>query len=205
MALRGTQAGLVLVAAAFLLGGCGGASIEAQFSPEFKEKKSMTVAVLPFEQSEPPSGHQEMLWMLVFAKDTGNMASDAFTTELMRVPRFKVVERSQLKKILAEQDLSLSQLLAKKSAQEIGHLLGVDAVVMGTVGPVGVGTTFLPGSGGCSFSYSMRMVDTTTGTVLVSTNVHAQFSGGEMDVAKRFHESVQGVVDKIIATVEKAR
>jgi len=135
--------------------------------------------------------------MGVFAKDTGGMLSDTFTTELMRVPGFRVVERSQLKRILAEQDLSLTELLARKSAQDIGHLLGVDAVVMGTVGDVFTGATFVPGTGGCHFSYSVRMVDTQTGIVLIGTTVSRRI-GGDMDVTKQIFASVREVVDKII-------
>ena len=199
MGLTKTAAGLVGVLAIALLGGCvSPGTIEVQVAPDFQQKKSLTVAVLPFEQGESPPAHQETLWMSLPIRDTGNMVSDAFTTELMRVPRFKVVERSQLKKILAEQDLSLAELLAKKSAQEIGHLLGVDAVVMGTVGNAWVGTTFVPGSGGCSFAYSMRVVDTQTGTVLISATAYGQFGGGDMDVVKHFHASIKAVVDKII-------
>jgi len=186
----------VLALAVSALCGCQ-PPVEVQFSPEIRNKPNMTVAVLPFEQSEPPPSHQETLWMGVFAKDTGGMLSDTFTTELMRVPGFKVVERSQLKKILGEQDLSLTELLAKKSAQDIGHLLGVDAVVMGTVGDVFAGTTFIPGSAVCHFSYSVRMVDTQTGIVLIGTAVSRQV-GGDMDVTKQIFASVRQVVDKII-------
>ena len=188
--------GLVLALAISALCGCQ-APLEVQFAPEIRNKPSMTVAVLPFEQSEPPPSHAETLWMGVFAKDTGGMLSDTFTTELMRVPGFKVVERSQLKKILAEQDLSLTELMAKKSAQDIGHMLGVDAVVMGTVGDVFAGTTFIPGSAVCHFSYSVRMVDTQTGIVLIGTSVSRQI-GGDMDVTKQIFASVRQVVDQII-------
>ena len=135
--------------------------------------------------------------MGVFAKDTGGMLSDTFTTELMRVPGFKVVERSQLKRILAEQDLSLTELMAKKSGQDIGRMLGVDAVVMGTVGDVFAGATFIPGSAGCHFSYSVRMVSTQTGIVLISATVSRQI-GGDMDVTKQVFASVREVIDKII-------
>jgi len=196
MSPRRTLFGLMLALAIFVLCGCP-APVEVQFSPGLRHKSEMTVAVLPFEQGEPPPSHQETLWMGVFAKDTGGMLSDTFATELMRVPGFRIVERSQLKKILEEQDLSLTELIAKKSAQDIGHLLGVDAVVMGTVGDVFAGTTFIPGSAVCHFSYSIRMVDTRTGIVLIGTTVSRQI-GGDMDVTKQIFASVRAVVDKIV-------
>jgi curli biogenesis system outer membrane secretion channel CsgG len=198
MSWRQPFGGLVLALAVAVAALCGcQVPIEVQFSPELQHKSNMTVAVLPFEQSEPPPSHQETMWMQVFAKDTGGMLSDTFTAELMRVPGFKVVERSQLKRILAEQDLSLTELMAKKSGQEIGRMLGVDAVVMGTVGEVAAGTTCVPGTSGCHFSYSVRMVDTQTGIVLMSTTVSGQIRG-DMDVQKYLIASVHDVVNKIV-------
>ena len=180
-----------------LVGGCANPAAAVQFSPEFRTKTKMVVAVLPFEQPEPGPDHEETLWMRISTKGAGNLVSDMFTTELMRVPGFRLVERSQIQKILNEQDLTLSQLMTRKSAQEIGHLLGVDAVVMGNVSEFWCGTTAVPGTGSCRFTYSMRMVDTKTGIVLVSSSVNSSFGGGMMDVSARCQESVHAIIDKI--------
>lgn len=136
--------------------------------------------------------------MRISTKGAGNLVSDMFTTELMRVPGFRLVERSQIQKVLNEQDLTLSQLMSRKSAQEIGHLLGVDAVVMGNVSEFWCGTTAVPGTGSCRFSYSMRMVDTKTGIVLASSSVNSSFGGGVMNVSAKCQESVRAIVDRII-------
>ncbi len=189
---------LAFVLTCSMLGGCAEPPVEVQIVQELRQRPSMTIAVLPFEEGESLGPeHQETLWMSTSIKGAGNLVSDMFTTELMRVPRFKVVERSQLKKILDEQDLSLSQLLAKKTAQEIGQLLGVEAVVLGNVAEFNWGVTVVPGACGCGYSYSMRMVDTKTGTVLISTQV-SEHVGGDTRPAERCRQSVRKVVDKII-------
>jgi curli biogenesis system outer membrane secretion channel CsgG len=194
--------GLSLVACCLLFGGCEGPPVDVQIAQELRAKSSMAVAVLPFEQGESLGPeHQETFWMTTSVSGAGNLVSDMFTTELMRVPGFKIVERSQLKKVLDEQDLSLSQLLAKKTAQEIGQLLGVQAVVVGHVAEFNWGLTFVPGACGCGYSYSMRMVDTKTGTVLVSTQV-SEHVGGDTRVAERCRVSVRKVVDKIIESTK---
>lgn len=195
--------GIVLVALLIesMLGGCAGAPADVQVSPDLRQKPSMTIAVLPFEEAKSLGvEHQETLWMATAVQGAGSLVSDMYTTELMRVPRFRLVERSQIQKILHEQDLSLSDLLAKKSAQEIGQLLGVDAVVVGFVSQFSWGTTCVPGVGGGSYSYSMRMVDVKTATVLVSTQVtgYVPQSSSPAGLCRgNVHAVVSAIIEKI--------
>jgi len=199
MKLERTATALSVVLAGLVLGGCAGPPVDVQIARELYDRPAMTIAVLPFEQSEPSSDHQETLWRDTAVRDAGALVSDMFTTELMRAPRFKLVERSRIKTILDEQDLSLSQLLAKRSAQEIGNLLGVDAVVLGTVAEFRNGNTAF-GSSWTIYSYSMRMVDTKTGIVLISTQTSEQTAG--YDVAARCRENVRAVVDRILEKIK---
>ncbi|RLD50692.1 MAG: hypothetical protein DRJ05_19305 [Bacteroidetes bacterium] len=46
---------------------------------------------------------------------------------------YQVIEREQLEKILKEQRLSLSGVLDEASAAEVGQLLGLDVIIMGSV------------------------------------------------------------------------
>lgn len=46
---------------------------------------------------------------------------------------YQVIEREQLEKVLREQRLSLSGALDEGSAAEVGRLLGLDAIIMGSV------------------------------------------------------------------------
>ncbi len=46
---------------------------------------------------------------------------------------YQVIERDQLEKVLREQRLSLSGAIDESSAAEVGRLLGLDAIIMGSV------------------------------------------------------------------------
>ena len=171
-------------------------TFSVQISPELKGKSHLTLAVLPFERGEPKADREDEWASIIEIKDAGNAVSDMFTSELMRVPGFKLVERSQLKKILNELDLSLSDLIAERSAGEIGKLLGVDAIVLGHVAECLYGTSWI-GQRWHSFSYSIRIVQAESGTVLASAYV-AQRGEDTSDVMGRCHQSVRAVVDEII-------
>jgi TolB-like protein len=58
---------------------------------------------------------------------------DKMTTVFVNLNRFKVIERAQLEKILAEQKLGLSGVLDATTAAQIGKGIGVDAVVCGSI------------------------------------------------------------------------
>jgi curli biogenesis system outer membrane secretion channel CsgG len=181
---------------ACLILGCGDPQqLKVQIGTELAAKQNISIAVLPFERGEPGADHNETWWSMTSVKDAGSLVSDMFTTELLRVPGFRLVERSQINRVLQELDLSLTDLISKKSAQQIGQLLGVEAVILGSVSDYRQSRDWTGGSSSV-FSYSMRMVDVLTGTVLVSASI-SDFSGG-YDVNAKCQHSVQGVVDEII-------
>jgi len=64
--------------------------------------------------------------------DPGAMVADEFVYQLLD-RGITVVERSQLENILREQDLGQSGRLDTSTIKKIGRILGVDALIMGTV------------------------------------------------------------------------
>lgn len=62
----------------------------------------------------------------------GLSVSDLFVTELMRMGRYQLVERTQLANVLSEAEIALSGL-SDARAVELGNMLGADGVVIGTV------------------------------------------------------------------------
>lgn len=77
-------------------------------------------------------------------KDGGSMGPDAqdlanlgaglatmLTTEMMRNPRAVMVERDQIKHLIAEQGLALSGMVDQATAIEVGKLLGVQYLLLG--------------------------------------------------------------------------
>lgn len=65
--------------------------------------------------------------------DTGRIIADWFIISLVKDERFEVVERSILKKIMDEQSLGMSGFVDEKTAAKAGRMLGVNAIITGTV------------------------------------------------------------------------
>lgn len=63
----------------------------------------------------------------------GKLIPEELTTRLFKSGQFQVIERQLLNKVIEEQKLGMSGIIDASSAAEIGKLLGVDAIVTGTV------------------------------------------------------------------------
>lgn len=88
-----------------------------------------------------------------------NIVTDALADELMRLGRVRVMERSQMEKILSEQGFQNSGACnGNECAVEVGRLLSIDRMVVGTLGKLG-----------SSFTLSVRVVSVTTGEILGSS------------------------------------
>lgn len=69
--------------------------------------------------------------------ELGKFIPEELTTRLFMTRRFEVLERQLLNKVLEEQNLGMSGLIDASSAAQIGKLLGVDAIVTGTITDMG--------------------------------------------------------------------
>jgi TolB-like protein len=65
--------------------------------------------------------------------DFGRYLAEELITRLYESNKFKVIERQLLNKVIAEQKLSLSGVVDPASARKLGSVLGVDAIVSGTI------------------------------------------------------------------------
>lgn len=63
----------------------------------------------------------------------GVMVSEMLTTEVVNSEAFKIVEREQLQKVLKEMAMAQSGIIDTTKAQEIGRMLGADAIITGSV------------------------------------------------------------------------
>ena len=68
----------------------------------------------------------------------GNYLTDQFANEIYMTSSAKVIDRSQLQRVMDEQHLSLKAIFDDASLKRIGRLLGVDAVIMGTYAEMGL-------------------------------------------------------------------
>ncbi|MCK5707794.1 MAG: hypothetical protein KAI43_09080 [Candidatus Aureabacteria bacterium] len=109
-------------------------------------------------------------------RNAGAIMADIFMEQLMDTGRYDFVERRQVKRLLDERGLSVSGILEKKSLDEIGKMLNVDALVVGVVSDFSDYNTGLIW-GACA-AFSARMVDINSGLVVwsVSANRNINFT-----------------------------
>jgi curli biogenesis system outer membrane secretion channel CsgG len=66
-------------------------------------------------------------------QDIGKGIADLLVDKLVNDGTYSVIERKMLEKIIAEQNLSNSDRVDPTSAAKIGKILGVDAIIMGSI------------------------------------------------------------------------
>ena len=133
--------------------------------------------------------------------DVGKGISDQLVMQLVNGGDYRVIERTALEKVLAEQNFSNSDRADPATAAKIGGVLGVDAIVIGDVttfgnddkhvGAGGGGGTWWGKGGFGGFGMhtnkavveiTARIVDVNTGEILASVTGHgeAQRKGADM-------------------------
>lgn len=87
-----------------------------------------------------------------------DLISEALAGELQNTGAFRVMERGQMDRILKEQGVQTSGLCdGNECAVEVGKILGIDKIVVGSVGRIGT-----------LFIINTRLVDVQTGEILAS-------------------------------------
>jgi hypothetical protein len=72
------------------------------------------------------------------ANELGRYVAEELTVDFVMSKRsFSVLDRANLKRILAEHKLTASGLIDPATAKQFGQLAGVDAMIFGTIVPVG--------------------------------------------------------------------
>ena len=66
-------------------------------------------------------------------QDIGKGIADMLVTQLVRNGTYSVVERKQLDRILHEQNFQQSGRADASTAAQLGRLLGVDAIIIGSI------------------------------------------------------------------------
>ena len=112
------------------------------------------VAVLDFDYATVMSSSSAMFGNNV---DVGRGITDLLVTDLVKDGTYSVIERQALNKIMAEQNFSNSNRADPTSAAKLGKLLGVDAIIVGSITEFGNETkkTNLGGGGGNWHGYGM--------------------------------------------------
>jgi len=175
---------LALVAIAVFTFQCAGRLV-AQSSPtdapQAARAHKIRVAIFDFDYG---TVHRDVYSLFGSDIDVGKGISDMLVTYLVKDGTYSVIERKALDKILAEQNFSNSDRANPPSAARIGKILGVDAIIVGSVTQFGGENknTNVGGAGGrfggfgvggfghksskANVGIDARIVDTTTGEIL---------------------------------------
>ena len=87
---------------------------------EFQGKK---IAIIPFSYADNRAG----------ATKDGSVISERLSMKLINKHKFEIVERAMLDKVMGELKLQSSGIMDVNSTQQLGKLLGVQAIITGTM------------------------------------------------------------------------
>lgn len=104
--------------------------LERPASAQTAPKRRPRIAVLDFDYGTVQSYTNGMFGSNV---DVGKGITDLLITGLVKDGTFSIIERQALEKIMAEQNFSNSQRADSTSAARLGKLLGVDAIIVGSI------------------------------------------------------------------------
>jgi len=119
------------------------ASAAAAAAPATGRKKR--VAVFDFDYATVHAGVAGIFGQDV---DIGKGICDLLVTDLVKDGTYSVIERKALDKIMAEQNFSNSDRANPTSAAKLGKLLGVDAIIVGSITEFGNETHNVGAGGG---------------------------------------------------------
>lgn len=140
------------------------------------------VAVLKFEDQSPNN-----YW------GAGDGVADILTNKLIKEGKFDIMERTRLNDILAEQGLNSDGYLDPTTAVKSKLIKGVEVLIYGSVTKftvkdtsVGIGK-FRVGKSDAEVEIQLRMVDATTGSIMMAESAAAKTTVPRAEVWGRVH------------------
>ena len=125
------------------------------------------VAVLNFEYAAVQSQVAALFGTNI---DVGKGVADLLVDRLVRGGAFSVIERKAIDKIMAEQNFSNSDRADASSAAKIGRLLGVQAIVIGSICALGIVIVSLFAGWTLGTWFSIAMIVLMATVILYQTN-----------------------------------
>ncbi len=129
----------------------------------------------------------------------GTAAADMMVTALVKSGAFEVIERNQLKNVLAEQGLGMSGTITSASAAKAARLLGVQVIVVGSITEFGSKQEDIAISG---FSFGSkktqavvdcRLIDTASAKILMAETASSSASQGRLGLVDKKGRNVVNV------------
>jgi len=124
------------------------------------------LAIIPFSYADNATSTKD-----------GSVISERLTMKLINMQKFEIIERSVLNKVLDELKLQNSGTIDASSAKELGKVLGVDAIITGTLIPTNEG----------KIEVNARLIKTETAQAIGASQVYVEkdWIGGDMQVAPK--------------------
>jgi TolB-like protein len=124
------------------------------------------LAIIPFSYADNATSTKD-----------GSVISERLTMKLINMQKFEIIERSVLNKVLDELKLQNSGAIDASSAKELGKVLGVDAIITGTLIPTNEG----------KIEVNARLIKTETAQAIGASQVYVEkdWIGGDMQVAPK--------------------
>ena len=87
------------------------------------EVQGKKIAIIPFSYADGRAG----------ATKDGSVISERLSIKMINMHKFEIIERSVLDKVMNELKLQSSGMIDASSAQQLGKVLGVEAIITGTL------------------------------------------------------------------------
>jgi len=182
------------------------------------------IAVFTFEDK---SAHNAHWWT---GQPVGEGMADMLITALVKTGKYTVLERTEINRVLGEQQLGQTGAVTPESAAKVGQLLGVEVAIMGAVTEFGYSEKNVGGAikkvgfglgvktTKATVAVDVRFVNTTTGEIMTAESVREEESskGLSVDTQKfdfdnkdKFDESIVGkatrkAIDKLVGLIDNA-
>ncbi|MFQ3675046.1 MAG: FlgO family outer membrane protein [Endomicrobiia bacterium] len=148
---------------------------------EFSEVSSLLkdgkIAIVPFAYTD---GRKS---------EGGVVISERLTTRIVKLKKLKVIERQMLEKVLQELHLESTGVVGSEGAKQIGKVLGVEAIITGTLMDIGATRTEI----------NARMIHTETAEIIATSSAEVdKVWDGAMSVQSTIQQPVsqQSVVQQ---------
>lgn len=167
------------------------------------------VAIMDFDNKAQHGGYR-----------VGQGASDMLATELIKLDKFRVMERDKIATVMKEQNFTNSAAVDPATALQLGKILGVKYIVTGAVTEYGQSSSGAGGGGvnvgkkGYHAAVDVRIIDATTGEILFAENGEGDktsmnirvfgFGGGESWNEKHASEAMREAITSVSQKIIKA-
>lgn len=174
-----------------LLGGCGYRYMRSYMAPAGKLQNLSVIAVLPFEN-------------LTDHPNAGEIVADLVSTELYALERYKVIDAQTALKQYLDAGGVPQPAADRVFAQQVGAKIRADAVLYGSVQEYvyRLDKTRL-GPREPAVSFTLRMVDTTTGVVIWASSISLSSDMIFSEERDPINRVAQVAVQKLCAMLKK--